>query len=91
MMWTKAGMQTILVKSIDSEGEDSGWVERWVDVKNLEPKVTPLPAVLPLAEGQSFSLTGEAWDTASDMEELLVCWDTDPGSDTDGIGSADDD
>ena len=38
-------------------------------VKNLEPKVTPLPAVLPLAEGQSFSLTGEAWDTASDMED----------------------
>ncbi len=91
MMWTEAGMQTILVKSIDSEGEDSGWVERWVDVKNLEPKVTPLPAVLPLAEGQSFSLTGEAWDTASDMEDLLVCWDIDPGSDTDGIGSADDD
>lgn len=91
IVWSDSGMQTILVKAIDSEGEDSGWVERWVDVQNLEPQIKPLPEVMPVAEGQSFSLTGEAWDTVSDMDEMIVCWDIDPGADTDGIGSADDD
>ncbi|MGB0201576.1 MAG: carboxypeptidase-like regulatory domain-containing protein [Candidatus Poseidoniaceae archaeon] len=91
MVWNDAGMKTILVKAIDSEGEDSGWVERWVDVQNLEPQIEELPEVMAVAEGQSFTLSGVAWDTPSDMESLIVCWDTDPGADTDGIGSADDD
>jgi len=90
-VWTDAGMQTILVKAIDSEGEDSGWVERWVDVQNMEPQIEQLPEVMAVAEGQSVSLSGVAWDTVSDMDELIVCWDVDPGADTDGIGSADDD
>ena len=91
MVWNDAGMKTVLVKAIDSEGEDSGWVERWVDVQNLEPQIEELPEVMAVAEGQSFTLSGVAWDTPSDMESLVVCWDTDPGADTDGIGSADDD
>ena len=90
-MWEQSGMQTILVKAIDSEGEDSGWVERWVDVRNLEPQIEDLAEVMAMAEGQSFSLSGVAWDTPSDMDSLVVCWDVDPGADTDGIGSADDD
>ena len=91
MVWNDAGMKTVLVKAIDSEGQDSGWVERWVDVQNLEPQIEELPEVMAVAEGQSFTLSGVAWDTPSDMESLIVCWDTDPGADTDGIGSADDD
>ena len=91
MVWNDAGMKTVLVKAIDSEGEESGWVERWVDVQNLEPQIEELPEVMAVAEGQSFTLSGVAWDTPSDMESLIVCWDTDPGADTDGIGSADDD
>ncbi|MEC8670328.1 MAG: carboxypeptidase-like regulatory domain-containing protein, partial [Candidatus Thermoplasmatota archaeon] len=43
MVWNDAGMKTVLVKAIDSEGEDSGWVERWVDVQNLEPQIEELP------------------------------------------------
>lgn len=91
MVWNNAGMKTILVKAIDSEGEDSGWVERWVDVQNLEPQIDKLPEVMAVAEGQSFTLSGMAWDTPSDMDSLVICWDVDPGADTDGIGSADDD
>ncbi|MDP7374545.1 MAG: hypothetical protein QF445_03470 [Candidatus Poseidoniaceae archaeon] len=91
MVWNDAGMKTILVKAIDSEGEDSGWVERWVDVQNLEPQIDKLPEVMAVAEGQSFTLSGMAWDTPSDMDSLVICWDVDPGADTDGIGSADDD
>ena len=91
MVWNDAGMKTVLVKAIDSEGEDSGWVERWVDVQNLEPQIEELPEVMAVAEGQSFTLSGNAWDTSSDMDSLIICWDVDPGADTDGIGSADDD
>ncbi len=90
-VWEDAGMQTILVKAIDNEGEDSGWVERWIDVKNVEPQIEQLPEIMAVAEGQSIELSGVAWDTDSDMDGLIVCWDTDPGADTDGIGSADDD
>ncbi len=90
-VWSDSGMRTILVKAIDSEGEDSGWVERWIDVQNLEPQIEQLPEVMPVAEGQSISLSGTAWDTSSDLDSLIICWDVDPGSDTDGIGSADDD
>ena len=91
MVWNEAGMKAILVKAIDSEGEDSGWVERWVDVQNLEPQIEELPEVMAVAEGQSFTLSGNAWDTPSDLDSLTICWDVDPGADTDGIGSADDD
>ena len=91
MVWSESGMKTILVKAIDSEGEDSGWVERWVDVRNLEPQVEELPEVMAVAEGQPLTLSGTAWDTSSDIQDMIVCWDVDPGADTDGIGSADDD
>ena len=90
-IWNTAGMKTILVKAIDSQDEDSGWVERWVEVQNVQPMVTELPEILPIAEGQTIELTGVAWDTPSDMDSLKVCWDIDPGTDSDGIGSADDD
>ena len=90
-VWSDSGMQTILVKAIDAEGEDSGWIERWVNVKNIEPQIEELPEIMAIAEGQIISLSGIAWDTPSDMDELIVCWDIDTGEDTDGIGSADDD
>ena len=51
------------MKAIDSEGEDSGWVERWVDVQNMDPQVEELSEVMSVAEGQSVSLNGKAWDT----------------------------
>ena len=89
--WTTSGMKTILVKAIDSQDNESGWVERWVDVQNVQPMVEPLPEILPIAEGQTITLQGTAWDTESDMSSLKICWDIDPGTDSDGVGSADDD
>jgi hypothetical protein len=91
MLWSESGMQTILVRAIDSEDADSGWIERWVDVRNIEPHVEDLPEIMAVAEGQDINLAGIAWDTPSDMSDLIICWDVDPGADTDGIGSADDD
>jgi hypothetical protein len=90
-MWTESGLITVKVNAIDSEGAESGWVERWVDVQNVNPIAEPLPEVMAVAEGQTFTLSGVATDTQSDIDSLQICWDIDPGADTDGIGSADDD
>jgi hypothetical protein len=89
--WSESGLHKILVEATDSEGETSGLVERWIDVRNVPPVVEPLPEILPLAEGQSISLIASATDTYSDVNGLQTCWDMNPGIDTDGIGSADDD
>ncbi len=91
IVWSQSGLQTINVRAIDAEGEDSGWVERWVDVVNRVPEVPELPEVMAIAEGQTISITGSYSDTISDYDDLIVCWDLDPGADTNGIGSADDD
>ena len=89
--WTESGLHKILVEATDSEGESSGYVERWIDVRNVPPVVEELPEILPLAEGQQLSLTASATDTESDIDSLQICWDMNPSADTDGIGSADDD
>ena len=89
--FTDSGIQTMTVRAIDSEGGDSGWIERWIDVRNLPPVVEPLPEVMAIAEEQFVNLQGVASDTPSDLDSLKICWDTDPGMDSDGIGSADDD
>lgn len=91
MVWNQSGLQTIHVRAFDAEGEDSGWVERWVDVANQVPEVPELPDVMAVAEGQTISMTGSYSDTISDYDDLIICWDLDPGADTNGVGSADDD
>jgi hypothetical protein len=89
--WTESGLHTFTVLSSDSEGADSGVIERWVNVRNVVPTITPLLDNLPIAEGQSITLIGNATDTPSDVESLQMCWDVDPGIDSDLFGSADDD
>lgn len=89
--WNESGLHKFTVVSSDSEGADTGVIERWVNVRNVVPTITPLLDNLPIAEGQSITLIGNASDTSSDIESLQVCWDVDPGVDSDLIGSADDD
>jgi hypothetical protein len=89
--WNESGLHKFTVLSTDSEGADSGVIERWVNVRNVVPTITPLLDNLPVAEGQSITLIGNASDTSSDRDSLQMCWDVDPGVDSDLVGSADDD
>ncbi len=89
--WNESGLHKFTVISSDSEGADSGVIERWVSVRNVVPTITPLLDNLPIAEGQSITIIGNATDTYSDIESLQMCWDVDPGVDSDFVGSADDD
>ena len=91
MVWLEAGLHKMRLEVTDSEGASSGIEERWVSVQNVAPIIEPIPPVLPVAEGQSISVSGQSTDTASDVSTLVRCWDIDPSMDSDDFGSADDD
>ena len=75
----------------DTDGEASHIDERWINIHNVPPVIEPLVSLLPIAEGQSITIEGNATDTASDIDSLVRCWDIDPGIDSDDLGGADDD
>ena len=91
MVWEKAGLHKMRLEVLDTEGASSGIEERWVSVRNLAPVIEPLIEILPVAEGQTVQVTGSATDSPSDLVSLVRCWDIDPSSDSDDLGSADDD
>jgi len=91
MIWHEAGLHKMRLEITDSEGESSGVEERWISVANVAPTIEPLNQILPIAEGQSISVTGSSSDSSSDQETLIRCWDIDPSMDSNDIGSADDD
>ena len=68
----------------DNDGATSSTNERWVNIRNVPPVVQPLDTILPIAEGQSVTITGNSTDTPSDLPSLTKCWDVDPGIDSDG-------
>ncbi len=91
MVWLEAGLHKMRLEVTDSEGASSGIEERWVSVQNVPPTIEPIASVLPVAEGQTISVSGSSSDTPSDNGTLVRCWDIDPSMDSDDIGSADDD
>jgi hypothetical protein len=91
MMWSTSGLHTIRLEVSDTDGDSSTVNERWVNVRNVPPVIEPLVSILPIAEGQSITITGNATDTPSDKATLVRCWDVDPGIDSDDLGGADDD
>ena len=91
MVWLEAGLHKMRLEVTDSEGASSGIEERWVSVQNLPPVIKPIPSVLPVAEGQTISVSGSSTDSPSDASTLVRCWDIDPSMDSDDLGSADDD
>ena len=91
MVWEEAGLHTMRLEVSDSEGASSGVEERWVTVNNVPPVIEPLDSVLPVAEGQSITVSGSSTDTPSDIDTLVKCWDIDPSMDSDDFGSADND
>ena len=91
MSWQTSGLHTIRLDVTDNDGATSSTNERWVNIRNVPPVVQPLDTILPIAEGQSVTITGNSTDTPSDLPSLTKCWDVDPGIDSDGRGGASDD
>ena len=57
-------------------GATSSTNERWVNIRNVPPIVQPLDSILPIAEGQTITITGNSTDT-QDLASLVKCWDVD--------------
>ena len=91
MVWLEAGLHKMRLEVNGLRRSSSGIEERWVSVQNVAPIIEPIYPVLPVAEGQSISVSGQSTDTASDVSTLVRCWDIDPSMDSDDFGSADDD
>ena len=91
MSWQTSGLHTIRLDVTDDDGATSSTNERWVNIRNVPPVVQPLDTILPIAEGQSITITGNSTDTHSDLPSLIKCWDVDPGIDSDSQGGASDD
>jgi len=91
MVWQEAGLHKMRLEVSDTDGASSGVEERWVTVNNVPPVIEPLASVLPVAEGQSITVSGSSTDTPSDIDSLIKCWDIDPSRDSDDFGSADSD
>ena len=91
MVWQEAGLHKMRLEVSDTDGASSGVEERWVTVNNVPPVIEPLASVLPVAEGQSITVSGSSSDTPSDIDSLVKCWDIDPSMDSDDFGSADSD
>ena len=81
--WTEAGMHTISLEVIDDDDESSGIEYGWVEVLNANPTVEEIPPQFPIGEDQELQLTGEFWDTFSDIPTMAVCWDVNLDSDAD--------
>ncbi len=89
--WTRSGRNIVRLEVVDNDGASSGFIETWVDVENVPPHVDDLPTALPVAESQTVQITGSYYDTASDNDTLIACWDVDTGVNQDGVGHAADD
>lgn len=88
--WSNSGEHEITLMVTDDNSEMSE-KSALVMVHNIPPMIEEISDPLPIAEGQSVSLDAKVDDTPSDRETLRVCWDIDPGINSDEIGDADDD
>mgnify|MGYP001172268639 CR=1 FL=1 len=88
--WSDSGehIVTLMVTDDNSVASEKSAL---VMVHNLPPIINAISDPLPIAEGQIVNLEAEVDDTPSDRETLRVCWDVDPGINSDEIGDADDD
>ena len=85
------GMHVIAMEAIDDDGLRTRRANGWLMVQNVPPEIEPFGSLLPVAEDQVLRITGEYYDTASDIETLHACWDVNPSMNSDSQGSAEDD
>ena len=75
--WPNAGLQTIQVSAYDNDGARSEVRTALVNIMNVAPTITGLGSTIPIFEDDELTLSVQVSDTASDLDSLEVCWDTD--------------
>lgn len=89
--WNTSGEHRIQVELFDDDGISGGLFNRTINVTNVAPTIPPISEPLPLFEDQEVSMLGGAIDSPSDTNALILCWDIDSQTNSDGNGTAWDD
>jgi len=74
--WSSSGLHTIQVSAYDNDGARSEIRTALVNIINLAPTISGLGSNVPIFEDDNLTLSAIVGDTASDLESLEVCWDT---------------
>jgi hypothetical protein len=85
--WPLSGVHTIQVSAYDNDGARSDVRTAMVKVNNVAPTISGLGSSIPIFEDDNLTLSVEVSDTASDLDSLEVCWDTDSMIDSDSDGN----
>ena len=85
--WPNAGLQTIQVSAYDNDGARSEVRTAMVNILNVAPSITGLGSTVPIYEDDNLTLSVQVSDTASDLDSLEVCWDTDVLVDSNSDGN----
>jgi hypothetical protein len=85
--WPLSGVHTIQVSAYDNDGARSDVRTAMVRVNNVAPTISGLGSSIPIFEDDNLTLSVEVSDTASDLDSLEVCWDTDSMIDSDSDGN----
>ena len=88
--WSESGLHVISVYAMDNDLEKSATKTATVNIINRVPTIEPIDDV-GIFEDKNLSLTAIVDDTASDIDQLVVCWDLNSLLDADGDGVLDND
>ena len=85
--WPTSGLHTIQVSAYDDDGARSEVRTATVNIANVPPSISGLGSNIPIFEDDNLTLSVEVDDTASDLESLEVCWDTNALVDSNSDGN----
>ena len=89
--YSTSGIHLATLVVTDNDGESADTLTIAIDVINKAPTIDPIAPPLPVAEDDIISITARVSDTPGDLETLTNCFDLDPVTDSDGVGSSTDD
>ncbi len=89
--WPTSGLHNLTVVAYDNDNEKSAIRTGIVNISNVPPTIANLGSTQPIFEDNNITFTAEITDTASDIDNLEICWDLDSMTDVDGDGFADND
>tara|TARA_Y100000589_G_scaffold86238_1_gene80238 strand:+ start:7518 stop:11252 length:3735 start_codon:yes stop_codon:yes gene_type:complete len=89
--WATSGLHTLTVVAYDNDNVKSEIRTGIVNISNVAPTIETTGSTQPIFEDNNITFTADVTDTASDIDNLEICWDLDSLSDADEDGVADND
>ena len=89
--YSTSGIHLATLAVTDNDGENAETLTIAIDVINRAPTIDPIPPQLPVEEDGVITIPVRVSDTPGDLETLTNCFDLDPLTDSDNVGSSTDD